>query len=458
MKLELGDIIDGKYCVESKIGQGGMATVWRCIHMDLDRPVAIKLLASGVGGEGAVERFLNEARVAASVRHRNVVDVLDFGTMTDGTPFMVMELLEGQTFADRLASERAIHVSAVISIVGQTLNGLGAVHGAGIVHRDIKPENVFLVRDDDGEFAKLLDFGISRAAADSNPTLRSVIPTLAGHLVGTPQYMSPEQARGLKRVDHRTDIYSTGVVLYEALTGELPFDSEFYGDVLVMITTQAPPLLAAKRPELGQPLSDVVERAMARDPDARFQSAREMRDAMMLAVDQIAAVSPRWVVANALPSRRRSPQPRTAGTLATIEQGSESASDERAMTLEQSSLATPESGPPAFEAAPRSSRSILLYAALAIAVLGIGGASIASVVLGEAAPPAAIRAPAAPVEPPAAPAIAPPPATTAVDRLVPEPLEEHEATEGVRPPHRSPRPRAMPPSRRARRVIGELDF
>jgi hypothetical protein len=194
---------------------------------------------------------------------------------------MVMELLRGEPLAARLG-HGPLPVPDVIGIMARLLSGLTAVHEAGIVHRDLKPENVFLVTEADGTYPKLLDFGVSRAL-DPTGDLKSVLPTRENAIVGTPQYMSPEQARGLRELDHRSDIWSAGVILFELLTGILPFDAEAVGDVIIQIATAEPPDFAGLRPDLAGPLEQVVRKAMQRDREKRFQTAREMREALLAA-------------------------------------------------------------------------------------------------------------------------------------------------------------------------------
>jgi serine/threonine-protein kinase len=274
-----GSIIGGKYRLDEQIGRGGMATVWRATHVALGRPVAVKFLS--LGGPDRVQleaRFLREARLAAAVRHRHLCDILDFGTTDAGVPFMVMELLQGESLADRLGEGRALRVAETVQVISHALAGLAAVHEAGIVHRDVKPENIFLATDPDGFEVKLFDFGISRSDG-TTPELQSAVPTRDNLVVGTPQYMSPEQARGLRDVDYRTDIYSFGVVLYELLSGCLPFDSENPGDVVVMIATKEPTSLLSYRPDLPE-LAEVVHRALSKRRDVRYGTAIEMRDAL----------------------------------------------------------------------------------------------------------------------------------------------------------------------------------
>ncbi|MBK8170156.1 MAG: protein kinase [Sandaracinaceae bacterium] len=261
-----------------------MGSVWLAQHIELESSVAVKFLhAHGPQSESLVTRFLREAKAAAAIRHRNVVSTTDFGISDDGEPYMVMELLEGESLAQRLERSPPLTVPELVNLLSLSLGGLAAVHAAGIIHRDLKPENIFLVRDDDAPYPKLIDFGVSRGAPGSTGSSA----TQSGLLVGTPHYMSPEQARGLKTIDYRTDIYSMGVILYEALSGVLPYDSENVGDLIMMVTTGGAPPLSTYRPDLGQMMSDVIAKAMSQKPEDRFQTAREMRLALYEAAVQL---------------------------------------------------------------------------------------------------------------------------------------------------------------------------
>ncbi len=282
-----GVVIAGRYRLETLIGEGGMARVWRGVDLTLERTVAVKFLflREDRDRRTMIDRFLREARIAAAVRHPNVVDLLDFGTTEEGRPFMVMELLDGEPLEARLHRAPALTLEELVRIAAGILDGLASVHKAGIVHRDLKPDNVFLL-DDDGEVRpKLLDFGVSRET-DATSGRRSALTTNDGYLVGTPEYMSPEQARGLRDVDWRTDIYSTGVVLYEAMTGQLPYTAEAVGDLIIDIVAAAAPPVKALRPEVGDRISEVVARAMSAKREDRFQSAREMREALLAAAEE----------------------------------------------------------------------------------------------------------------------------------------------------------------------------
>lgn len=285
-----GSVIAGKYRLEHPIGSGGMATVWKAVHTTLNRAVAVKFLhLHGKDPEQAKARFFREAKVAAAIRHRAVVDIIDFGTADDGEPYMVMEFIEGQTLGARFADEtNPLSVPELVSICARLLSGLSAVHEAGIVHRDLKPDNIVLVRDGEVLHPKLLDFGISRSVGTIEG-LRSVLETRENVIVGTPRYLSPEAARGRGDLDHRSDIYGVGVILYEGLTGQPPFDAKLVGDLITLITSSDPTPVSAIRPDLGHGLPEVVAKAMFRDRERRFQSAKEMRTELLAAARETAA-------------------------------------------------------------------------------------------------------------------------------------------------------------------------
>ncbi len=271
-----GDIIDQKYRLTHPLGIGGMGAVWRAEHLALRQHVAIKLLdARGPAAERSVARFQREAQIAASIRHRNIVYISDFGT-DKGMPYLVMELLNGVALSERLVVGEPLSVATFLGLMDEILQALSAVHKAGVVHRDMKPENIFLVRDDASVLPKLLDFGVSR----STDRGQGHTITREGIVMGTPEYIAPEQARG-KRADVRSDLYSMGVVIYEALAGRLPFQADNSADLIVAVLNAAPIPLSSLRPELGPSLSALVHKAMARKPEERFQSAEEMRSALV---------------------------------------------------------------------------------------------------------------------------------------------------------------------------------
>jgi serine/threonine-protein kinase len=279
-------LIAGRYQLESLLGEGGMAAVWRAIDTTLERRVAVKLLYARDERQHAqrISRFKREARIAAAVQHPNVVSIVDFGTTEEQQPYMVMEMLHGQSLGERLEHMPGLTLEELVRIAASTLRGLDAVHAAGITHKDIKPDNIFLHQEGNQTVPKILDFGISSLVhADGQRT--SAHTTKDGVFVGTPEYMSPEQCRGGQAIDLRSDIYSMGVVLYEALVGKLPFESENTGDLIVAIVKSTPPSLDELRPDLPRSVAEVVRKAMALKPEQRFGSAGEMREALLTALD-----------------------------------------------------------------------------------------------------------------------------------------------------------------------------
>ncbi|MGD8859862.1 MAG: protein kinase [Myxococcales bacterium] len=277
-----GEVIRGRYKLVAHLGDGGTASVWKAFDRTLEREVAIKFLYCSDDRKLAELRrqFLREARIACAVKHRNVIQTVDFGTTDDGLAYMVMELLTGEELAERMDSEPRLTLDEVVQIMSLTLRGLAAIHEAGIVHRDLKPENVYLERDHEGIFPKILDFGIAKST-DPDGSRRSVLTTKEGVVVGTPEYMSPEQARGRPDLDVRSDVWSAGVILYELLTGKLPFDDPYSGELIIKIATTEPPPVTELNPDVPEPVAEVVHRALQKDPDARFQSALEMQRALI---------------------------------------------------------------------------------------------------------------------------------------------------------------------------------
>jgi serine/threonine-protein kinase len=275
-----GTIIAGKYRLDGMIGRGGMGSVWSTMHLGLGQRVAVKLIAKRyAGSREARQRFDLEAKAAAQLRSRHVVQVFDNGETEDGTPYIVMELLDGESLDHRIERRGPLPVEDAVRIIGQVGRALIRAHGLGIVHRDLKPENIFLTRtdeDDAGEIAKVLDFGIAKIKTSGT----SSSATRTGTVLGTPLFMSPEQARGLKSVDHRTDIYSLGMVAFTMLTGRNAFAGESFGDILVAICTQPLPSLRTYAAHLPPALDSWMQRACAKEPDDRFSSVEPMLEAL----------------------------------------------------------------------------------------------------------------------------------------------------------------------------------
>ncbi len=288
-----GLVVAGKFRLDALIGQGGMGSVWSATHLGLGHQIAIKLVSREfVRSPGALRRFDAEAKAVARLQSRHVVQVYDNGTLDDGTPYIAMELLTGETLQQRVDRVGALSMRETVNILGQCCKALGRAHGIGIIHRDIKPDNIFLSRspDEDGEVAKILDFGVAKVALGEG-TDGDQSMTKTGAVLGTPLYMSPEQARGLKSIDHRTDLYSLGLVTYTMLTGRDAFEGESFGDILIKICVEPLPRLS---PSANVPITmgPWFEHACARDPAHRCASAQEFVETLRLASGLGAATSP----------------------------------------------------------------------------------------------------------------------------------------------------------------------
>jgi serine/threonine-protein kinase len=274
-------VIAERFRLNSLLGRGGMGSVWHATHLGLDIPCAVKFIEGPHAAmPEAHARFGREAKAAAQLRSPHVVQILDHGVW-DGTPYMAMELLEGEDLGKRLARYGRMPAKDVCFIVAQVARALTKAHAAGIVHRDLKPDNVFLVRDDDREIAKVLDFGIAKATGAIDGS-----NTKTGAMLGTPYYMSPEQAQGTRAVDHRSDVWSLAVIVYLALTGRLPFESEALGDLLIKIIVSPMPVPSHVAPDLPAAFDGWWARAANRDPAQRFQSAKDLSDALAMVFGQ----------------------------------------------------------------------------------------------------------------------------------------------------------------------------
>ena len=268
-----GTVLASKYALRSKLGQGGMGSVWRAEHLQLRSPVAIKLIDQEIArNPEALARFMREAQAAAALRSPHVVQIFDFGA-DEGVPYIAMELLEGESLAGRLERTRVLSPSETAHIVTQISRAVTKAHDAGIVHRDLKPDNVFLVRNDEEEVAKVLDFGIAKAPNAFGASTGSA--TRTGSLLGTPYYMSPEQAEGNRHVDGRADLWALGVIAYECLVGRRPFEADALGALLLAICTRPMPI-PSKHAPVPQGFDVWFAHACAREPNERFQSAREL--------------------------------------------------------------------------------------------------------------------------------------------------------------------------------------
>ena len=276
----IGSLIADRYCLLQKLGAGGMGSVWLAHDQSLDSRCAIKLVdPEKAANEEVRVRFEREARAAAQIRGANVVDIFDHG-IWDGTPFIVMEHLEGEDLGARLERVGRLDCEQTYQIISQVSRALVRAHAAGIVHRDLKPENIFLVPGDDQEVAKVLDFGIAKHEQYS----LAGKTTKTGSFMGTPYYMSPEQARG-KNIDWRSDLWALGVIAFQCLTGRPPFESEALGELMGMIIYDPIPSMSSRNPALPEPLDGWWERAVSRDREERFQSAKELSDSFGEAIE-----------------------------------------------------------------------------------------------------------------------------------------------------------------------------
>ena len=277
MALEAGRILHDRYRLIRPVGHGSQASVWVAEHLALTTTVAVKLIDPELAKkESARERFRREATAAAQLRSAHVVQILDHGIEGD-QPFIVMELLDGEDLFERLTHRTRITLRETSKIVTQVARALTRAHAAGIIHRDLKPENIFLVPNDDDEVVKVLDFGVAKF---KDPGKAAMQRTGLGTLIGTPHYMSPEQVKGISEIDYRADLWALGVIAFQCVTGDLPFDSEGMGDLLIKISVGEMPVPSKVVPSIPANFDAWFARACDRDPVRRFQSAREMAVAL----------------------------------------------------------------------------------------------------------------------------------------------------------------------------------
>lgn len=300
----------GNYGVVSKIGEGGMGVVYLARHVTLGRPAAVKVLRSALSSnQDVVSRFFNEARAATAVRHPGVIEVYDFGFLEDRTAYIIMEYLDGESLASRMRRGRST-IAVTLATIRAIARTLQAVHDHDIVHRDLKPDNVFLIPDSEipsGDRVKLLDFGVAKLA----PVVNDAHHTATGTVLGTPLYMSPEQCRGVGKVDHRADLYALGCIAYEMLCGQPPFAVHGSGDVIARHLYFEPPPLRSHRSDISPELEEIVLRLLKKDPKARYSSAAEL----IRAIDQLALTRADDVVGDFVPTLPMVPTPRPDTTL-----------------------------------------------------------------------------------------------------------------------------------------------
>ncbi|MFZ6184203.1 serine/threonine-protein kinase [Nannocystis pusilla] len=405
---EAGTIVAGRYRLGRVLAQGGMGSIWVARHLQLDVDVALKFMAPELADSTELRaRFEREAKAAALLKSPHAVQVHDYG-IEDGAPYIVMELLEGEDLASRLARERRLSLAATRRIVEDVGKALRRAHEIGLIHRDMKPANIFLARQAGDEVVKILDFGIAK----STGVIDGDQPTHADAVLGSPRYMSPEQVRSSTQVDHRTDLWSLGVIAFRCLTGKLPFRDGEIGDVFVSICTAPIPRASEVAPDLGHEVDRFFARALARPLEERFQSATEL-------VEAFAALPGAGESAALLAAGERAPSRRPGAD------GSHSAAEFLPTLPATGTLAEGPAG------GSGSRLRVALFVVGGLSVIGL----VAALVWG-GSPPVA--------EPPAAEPIAAP---TNVAPAPPAPLPAPSSAESPQPPPQSaPQPTAPAPA------------
>jgi serine/threonine protein kinase len=380
-----GEVIAGKYELVRPLGEGGMGCVWLAHNRALDASVALKVLRADLEAEDAAERLMQEARAAARIGHRAIVRVFDFGHTEQGDPFIVMELLEGESLADVLSSRGRLSPIKAVQMLLPVVDALAAAHARGIIHRDLKPDNIFLVREQRRTQPKVVDFGIAKVEQQTGPA-RTL--TRQGTVLGSPGYMSPEQARGLMGVDHRTDVWSVCVVLYECITGRPAFEGDNYNALMVaIIQDRVVPSVELAAGDAA--LWEILERGLRKAPGERWASMREFGAALAgwlisHGIDQdvcgeplngmldVSESGPRDILSVPPPSRVTTGRTSSPGASATLNRGPEGDS--------QASSSTPVGKLPSFRPGPESTSAVVQSARASViqrAPLAIGGGVVA---------------------------------------------------------------------------------
>ena len=275
----LGETLAEKYLIEELIKTGGMGSVYRGKHVLMDKRVAIKVLRPSLAvDDDVVVRFSREAKAASRISHPHAVNVTDFGESETGVVFLVMEYLDGQTLKEVIKSEGAMSLERTTEIVRQVAGALDAAHEQGVIHRDLKSDNIMLSQTNGGDWAKVLDFGIAKIQQPEG--VRDIDITAANLVIGTPQYMSPEQCSQSGPIDKRSDVYSFGIIVYEMLAGRVPFTGDSPTLIMMKQVQDEPPSISEFRPDLPVAVQQIISRALAKQPEDRFQSAGELSKAL----------------------------------------------------------------------------------------------------------------------------------------------------------------------------------
>jgi serine/threonine protein kinase len=444
MLLEGGQVIDGKYRIVRLIGTGGMGGVYEGENILIRRRVAIKVLnEASAGNADVIRRFEREAQAAGEIGNDHILEVLDLGSLPSGDRYLVMEYLDGETLAVRIERHGRLTPGQIAPLARQFLTALASAHAAGIIHRDLKPENIFILRSKAGraDFVKLIDFGISKFSRPFHEGEMRM--TRADAIFGTPCYMSPEQARGAAEADVRSDIYSCGVILYESVTGRLPFEGDSFNDLMFKIALSEAPSPLSFVPSLDPDFGWIIQKAISRDPNDRFASVQEFAEKL----DE-------WMRKNALTETMAQPPPADAfparRALAPLRA---SGSAPQTVSVHEMKTGTAESWAHSQpDGLVRKRRGAKIAAASALA-LAIAGFAIALAVRSASPRPLARAATAAPIaseEPPgagasasvtqpvpAAPSYEAPPSETASSTIAPRSKRESAS---------KPAPAAHPPA------------
>ncbi|MBX3231798.1 MAG: protein kinase [Labilithrix sp.] len=429
--LSIGDEIAGRYRLEGTLGSGGMGQVWSARHVGLDERVAIKVLRpERAGGERDLERFRREARAAARIRGENVVRVLDFGTLDEARPYIVMELVDGTNLESLLAEAGPLPPARAASYVLQACYAMAEAHRLGIVHRDLKPSNLLLTRRPDGSaLVKVSDFGIATAGALASDTL-----TETTDILGSPKYMSPEQLREARAVDARSDVWSIGVTLHHLLTGKLPFEAFTAAGLIARITSEPPVPVREQAPQVDARLERLILRCLEKEPERRYEDVAELAAALVPFANADDAAAERV--------RRTLLRPRTERPAATVTAPRVEADANTVVPTERPATLTERS-------ASRPLRFVLLAGAV-VPLAAVFALTAASRVAPKAADPS--------VAPPSAPAREEPPPVESPARDEPAPAVSTSPEVAVAPlpatvaaaarPAPAPRPAASAPPAR----------
>lgn len=302
-----------RYVLKAVLGQGGMGVVYDAVDENLDRGVAVKILAQEHAARSvAVTRFKQEAQAAGQIVHPNICRVFDCGTLDDGRPYLVMERLVGRTLHDYMVRERVLEPRFITQAMIGVLSGLAAAHERGVLHRDIKPDNIFLAKQGGDTIPKILDFGVSKIVSAASLDEDEHSLTRTGMVMGTPEYLSPEQASGERKMDGRVDTYAVGIVMYQALVGERPFKGKDPRALLLAIVKGEHRKLSELRPDLPMGLLRVVQKAMARSKTDRFQSAESFAQALAVVLPSLPIDTHRGRSRTRMPIAERVERPDTA--------------------------------------------------------------------------------------------------------------------------------------------------